>query len=103
MALHAPPYLLNGIELRVARWQSYDLVAPLMNGVIYLVLGLWAVLPTEEQQLMACGSGWDGYTAVLEPADEVRLLGGCGRASTLLCQLAVVRCIVKHQYRGFWQ
>ena len=65
-------------------------MAPHTDGVVDLILSLWTVFLAEEQQLRASGSRWNGNVAVLQPLGEVCLPGGCGRASTLLRQLAVI-------------
>lgn len=93
ITLNKSPYLFDSVKLRVARWQPYDLAAPLTDGAVNLVLKLWTVLPAEEKQLRTSGSRYDGNLFLMfQPPDEVHLPGGCGRASTLLFQLAVVWC-----------
>lgn len=106
MAFYLSPHLFDGVQLRVGWWQADSFMTLLADGVIHSVLGIWPVLLTEKQQLKPCSSRWDGQPVVFHPGNKVGFLGHCGRTTTFIHELGVVRRVIKNRHRQFgkrWQ
>ena len=73
-------------------------MVPHTDDIVDYVLWLWSVLLAYEQELRPCCMWWEGQPVLLQPFNKIPFLGGGGGAAALLRQLAVIWCIIQHQY-----